>query len=400
MGNRARLRELFTGTAPIMLTANGLMQRGGDSTYAFSQDASFWYLTGINEPDIVLVMDRDSEYLIIPERTANREAFDGKIDDKELSRISGVQKVYSGNDGWEQIAKRIKKVKHVATLAVLPPYIDHYGLYTNPARATLANHLKELKPEIDLLDLSLHLIRMRMIKQPPEINAIQDAIDITIKTIIEVTKPSKLQKYTHEYEIEAAISQGFRSKGADGHSFEPIVAGGPRAVTLHNLANNAPLSADELIVIDIGAEVDHYAADITRTIALTSASKRQRQIHEAVEEIQAHAISLLKPGVFLKDYEKAIEQIMGEKLRELGLLKTITTEDVRKYYPHATSHFLGLNVHDIGDYDRAIEPGIVMTVEPGIYIPEEGIGVRIEDDILITPSGNKNLSYALPRILN
>lgn len=398
--NRARLRELFTGTAPIVLAANGLLQRGGDSTYAFSQDASFWYLTGINEPDVTLVMDRDKEYLIIPERSANREAFDGRVNTQSLTQISGIQKIYDGNEGWDQLSGRLKKVKHIATLAVMPSYIEHYGIYTNPARLALATRLKEIKPDIDLLDLSPHLTRMRMIKQAPEIAAIQDAINITIATIKEATKKNKLSKYAYEYQIEAALSRGFRTRGADGHAFEPIVAGGSRAVTLHNLANNAPLSADELIVIDIGAEVEHYAADITRTVALSTASRRQRLVHEAVEDVQAHAIELLRPGVFLKDYEKAVEQIMGEKLRELGLLKSISTEDVRKYYPHATSHFLGLNVHDIGDYDRALEPGVVLTVEPGIYIPEEGIGVRIEDDILITPSGNKNLSEALPRNLD
>jgi Xaa-Pro aminopeptidase len=158
--------------------------------------------------------------------------------------------------------------------------------------------------------------------------------------------------------------------------------------------------ADELIVIDIGAEVEHYAADITRTISLKTVSRRQRSVHEAVQEIQRQAIELLKPGVLMKDYEQNIEQLMGEKLRELGLIKSITHEAVRHYYPHATSHFLGLNVHDAGDYNRPLEPGVVLTVEPGIYIPEEGIGVRIEDDLLITPKGNKILSNKLSRQLS
>ena len=239
-----------------------------------------------------------------------------------------------------------------------------------------------------------------MIKQAPEIAAITAAINITVASFKDATRPAALAKYTHEYELEAAITQGFRKRGAAGHSFEPIIAGGPRAVTLHNLANNARLVADELIVVDIGAEVEHYAADITRTIGLKTVSRRQRAVHEAVVDIQRHAFDLLKPGVLVRDYEVQIEHLMGEKLRELGLISTITPEAVRHYYPHATSHFMGLNVHDIGDYDRPLEPGIVMTVEPGIYIPEEGIGVRIEDDVLVTPKGIKILTNKLSRELS
>jgi Xaa-Pro aminopeptidase len=399
IGNRQRLKDLFTGTAPIVLTANGLLQRGADTTYPFSQDASFWYLTGLNEPDLTLVMDRDKEYLIVPERSARREAFDGAVSEEELGRCAGIQTVLSDKEGWERLATRLKKVKHVATLASSPPYIEPYGLYTNPARATVNARLKSYNSDLELLDLSPHLIRMRMIKQPLEIAAIQAAIDITIASFKDATRPARLRKYAYEYELEAAITQGFRKRGASGHSFEPIVAGGRRAVTLHNLANNGALMADELIVVDIGAEVEHYAADITRTVGLTSVSRRQRSVHEAVQEIQQQAFGLLKPGVLVRDYEQQVEHLMGEKLRELGLIKSITHEAVRHYYPHATSHFMGLNVHDIGDYDRPLEPGIVMTVEPGIYIPEEGIGVRIEDDVLITNKGIKILSNKLSREL-
>jgi Xaa-Pro aminopeptidase len=398
--NRKRLRDLFTGTAPIVLTGNGLLQRGGDSSYAFSQDASFWYLTGLNEPDITLVMDRNKEYLIVPERSANREAFDGKVNGDELSHRSSIQSVYSDKDGWTQLGGRLKKVKHVATLATSPPYVEHYGLYTNPSRAVLAARLKDCNPSLELLDLGPHLTRMRMIKQPEELAAIAAAIRITIASFKEATRLTRLAHYAYEYELEAAITGGFRKRGASGHAFEPIVAGGQRAVTLHNMSNNAALASDELIVVDIGAEVEHYAADITRTIGLKTISRRQRAVHEAVQEIQRQAFDLLKPGVLLKDYEQQVEGLMGEKLRELGLIKSITHEAVRHYYPHATSHFLGLNVHDVGDYNRPLEPGIVMTVEPGIYIPEEGIGVRIEDDVLITPKGIKILSNKLSRELS
>ncbi len=399
-GNRQRLRELFTGTAPIVVSANGLLQRGGDSTYAFVQDANFWYLTGIEEPDILLVMDRDKEYLVVPGRSASREAFDGAVATEGLSQRSGVLDVYDDKTGWEKLSGRLRKVKHVATLAVPPAYVEHYGLYTNPARAALVQRLREAKPELELLDISPHLGRLRMIKQPLELEAIQAAINVTIGTIKETLKPAKLRKYAFEYEIEAELSRGFRRRGAAGHGFEPIVASGQRACTLHNVANNGALAADELLIVDVGAEFDHYSADITRTVSLGSASRRQQTVHGAVAEVQQFAFGLLKPGVILRDYEQQIEQYMGEKLRELGLVKTISHEEVRKYYPHATSHFLGLNVHDVGDYERPLEPGVVLTVEPGIYIPREAIGVRIEDDVLITSKGIKILTGKLPRELD
>lgn len=398
-GNRKKLRELFTGTAPIVITANGLLQRGGDSTFPFEQDASFWYLTGINEPDVVLVMDKDKEYLIVPPREDVRAAFDGTINDTELSRRSGVELVFSETEGWKQLENRLKRAKHVATVAASPAYIERYGMYTNPARRQLIKRLKAANDTLQLLDVTMHLVRMRMVKQPVELAAIQSAIDITADTLKEVLKPSKLTKYAFEYELEADLTRGFRKRGATGHAFEPIVAGGKRACTLHNVANIAAFSADELAVVDVGAEVEHYAADITRTVALSTPSRRQQAVYQAVLEVQAFAMAHLRAGAFLQTYEEKVEHFMGEKLRDLGLIKTIDHESVRKYYPHATSHFLGLNVHDVGDYTLALEAGNVLTIEPGIYIPEEGIGVRIEDDVLITKNGIEVLSKALPRVL-
>ena len=398
-GNRQRLRELFTGTAPIVVTANGLLQRGGDSTYGFAQDASFWYLTGIDEPDIVLVMDRGKEYLIVPGRSASRQAFDGAPEPETLARRSGIQAIYDDKTGWEQLSGRLKKVKHAATLATPPAYVEHYGMYTNPARAALVSRLKAAKSGLELLDLSPHLVRSRMVKQPDELAAIQSVVDITIAAVKEVMKPAKLRNYAHEYQIEAELTRGFRLRGAAGQAFGSIVAGGPRACTLHNVSNSGTLAADELVLLDVGAEVDHYAADISRTFSLGPPSRRQQAVHAAVLDVQGFAFGLLRPGVLLKDYEQQVEHYMGEKLRELGLIKTISHDNIRAFYPHATSHFLGLNVHDVGDYDRPLESGMVLTVEPGIYIPREGLGVRIEDDILVTNKGIKILSAKLSRDL-
>lgn len=395
-GNRQRLRELFTGTAPIVIAANGLMQRGGDSAFGFAQDANFWYLTGLDEPDLVLVMDRDKEYVIVPARSVSRQAFDGAVNHHNLSRKAGIATIYDDKAGWEQLSGRLKKVKHVATVAPAPAYVEPIGLYTNPARAVLIQRLKSAKDDLELLDVGPHLARLRMVKQAPELAAIQQAINVTIGSLRETLRPNRLARYRYEYELEAELARGFRRRGSRGYAFDPIVAAGPRGVTLHNVTNDGAIDKGQLVVVDVGAEVDHYAADITRTVGVGNLSRRQRAVHAAVIDVQLYAVNLLQPGIQLKDYEQQIELYMGEKLRELGLIKSISHTSVRKFFPHATSHFLGLNVHDSGDYDRPLEPGVVVTVEPGIYIPKEGIGVRIEDDILITRRGHKVLSAKLP----
>jgi Xaa-Pro aminopeptidase len=400
VGNRDRLRQLFAGKAPIILTANGLLQRTADETFPFNQDRDFWYLTGVDEPDVILVIDKDREYLIVPGREGAREAFDGAVNiDKIISR-SGIKDVLNEKDGWKQLETRVKKVKHVATIAAYPKYMDFWGMYTNPSRGVLIHKLKNINPGIELLDLRSHLSRMRMIKQEAEMIAMRQAFNITIDTFKEVLRPSRLSKYAHEYEIEADITRGFRRRGAHGHAFSPIVASGSRACTLHNIKNDSDLSSADLVTIDIGAEFDHYAADITRTVSLGgNPSRRQETVYQAVLESQDHAFSLLKPGVLLRDYEQNMESFIGEKLRELGLIKTIDSDAVRKFFPHATSHFLGLDAHDAGDYEHPLEPGVVLAVEPGIYIPKEGIGVRIEDNILITDKGVEVLT-SLPRTLS
>jgi len=396
--NREKLKTLFTGTAPIVLTAHGLMQRNSDTTFPFRQDSSFWYLTGIDEPDIVLVIDKDKEYLIIPKRESVREAFDGSIDARYLTDRSGVKEVLPEKEGWRRLGNRLKRVQHVATFAPPSPFVEVLGIHTNPARQRLVDKIKSYNKDIDLLDLRNHLTLMRSIKQEPELEAMQHAIDITISTLKAVSKDG-FSGFGTEYEVEAAITADFRKRLAT-HGYSPIVAGGHNACTLHYVQNNDELHKDELLLLDVGAEVENYSADLTRTYSFGEPNKRQQKIFEAVCAVQDYAIGLLKPGVIIKQYEKQIESFMGDKLCELGLIKTVSHEAVREFYPHATSHFLGLDVHDVGDYEKPLQPGMVLTVEPGIYVPSEGIGIRIEDNILITEDGLKVLTAGLPKCLS
>lgn len=392
--NRRKLRTIFTGTAPIVLTANGLLQRNSDTTYTFRQDSSFWYLTGINEPDILLVMDKDKEYIILPERDHIQDVFDGSIKPEAFASVSGVETVLDYKSGRKQLENRLKRVQHIATLSAPAVYVKPHGMYTNPARASLIGWLKVVAPVAELLDLRSHLMHMRMIKQPEELTVLQAAIDITVDSFKEAKR--KLSKCAYEYEVEAILTQGFRKRGANGHGYSPIVASGAASCTIHYISNSHQLAPKSLLLIDAGAELSNYNADITRTYALSSPTKRQHLVHKAVIEVHDFALANLKLGVTLREYEQKVEQFMGEKLRALSLIKSIERDAVRRYYPHATSHFLGLDTHDTGDYDRPMEANMVLTVEPGIYIPEEGIGVRIEDDVVMTHTGAKVLSKNLP----
>jgi Xaa-Pro aminopeptidase len=395
--NRKRLRTLFQGIAPIVLTANGLLQKSNDSTYKFKQDGNFWYLTGLESPDLILVIDKEKEYLILPEESQAKQDFYGAIDIKQLQERSGIETVLDAKRGWRQLSARLQRVKHVATIAPPQAYMDVFGYYTNPARAVLVQNMKELNPELELLDLRQQFALMRTIKRPEEIAALRHAIRITSETLQDIQK--NISKFSHEYEIEAALSHGFRFKGANGHAFDPIVAAGRNACIIHYEQNNCSIHKKELLLLDVGAEVLQYAADISRTYAIQEPTKRQQQIHTAVLEVQDYAFGLLKPGVLLAEYEQQVTHFMGEKLRSLGLIKNVEESEMRKYFPHATSHFLGYDVHDVGDYSRPLEPGVVLTVEPGIYIAEEGIGVRIEDDVLVTETGIEILTRSLSRDL-
>ncbi|MCL4357691.1 Xaa-Pro peptidase family protein [Patescibacteria group bacterium] len=394
-GNRQRLLAHLSSDLPVAIMANGLVQRGADNAYPFAQDANFWYLTGITHPDIVLVIDRSHEFLIAPLREGNRVTFDGQIDYSELTEVSGIKEVLNEASGWKLLDSIISKNKRLASLAPAGLYIEAYGMYSNPARARFIERLIRHTPNLEIVDIRRELARLRMLKQPEELVAIQAAIDITTATLKEVLKQPRAD-YCYEYGIEADITRGFRRRGALGHAFEPIVASGKRACTLHYLDNNGVLSPDDLIVIDVGANVSGYAADITRTVAVTKPTKRQKDVFLAVKEAQSYAFSLLKPGVSFRTYENKMERFMGTKLKQLGVIDNLKKDNIRRYFPHATSHFLGLNPHDAGDYSSLIQPGYVLAVEPGIYLPEESIGVRIEDDVLITENGNKNLSSSLP----
>ncbi len=394
--NRRNLQKVFGGTASIIIASNGLIQRtNGDDTYDFHQDGNFLYLTGIDEPNMVLVIDKDKDYLIGPELNERWKIFNGDVDLDSFSRVSGVDETLPSEAGWQKLSKKLKKSRHIATLVPPKAFDERYLVYSNPAKRRLVNMLKSHNKNLQMIDVSGRLAELRTVKQQPEINAIQRAIDETADTYRLIGK--KLGKYKNEREISAEIDYIFTKKGLKP-SFRQIVAGGENAVTLHYNKNNSDINLSETLLIDMGVRLSGYCSDLTRVVSL-SPTKRQLDVYKAVLQVQQFALKMLRPGVQLASYEAAIEHYMGEKLRELGLIKTIDNKSVRKYYPHNTSHFLGIDVHDEGDFTKTLPAGAVLTVEPGIYIPEENIGIRIEDDVLLTEDGNRVLSARLSREL-
>jgi Xaa-Pro aminopeptidase len=396
-GNRQKLKRLVGDKLPIIVTANNLLQKGVDSAYLFHQDANFWYLTGINEPDVILVLGESRDFLILPRRSSYQNTFEGVIDSKALSRTSGIAEVLSFEVGWRQLDSLLKSHKQIATVKPFEIYLEIYGMYSNPARYNLVKRLRDNNKKIAIIDIGLDLARLRMIKQVREIRAISAAIQVTGDAINLVK--AKVCHSPYEYSLEAIITAHFVNNNLV-NAWKPIIASGHNACTLHYDDNASRLIPNNLVTIDIGAEVFHYAADITRTLIIgTKPTTRQQSVYQAVLEVQNFAIGLQKPGAIIADNEKKVRKFMGIKLIELGLIKKATADEISRFYPHSTSHFLGLEAHDAGDYKQPLRPGVVLTVEPGIYIAEENIGIRLEDDVLITPDGNKVLSAGLSRDL-
>jgi len=397
--NRKRLQTQVGTGVPIIITGNGNMQRASDESFKFVQDSNFWYLTGLNDPNLILVIAPENTFLIAPVLSTEREAFDGAYDFAAISARSGISEILDERTGWKRVQMLLAPKHTAATLGAVPSFMVRYRLHGLPYRRRLITKLKRLDQALIIQDLRPQLAGMRVIKQPAELQALQKAIDTTIATLQDVAHPEVLAAATHEYELEAAITYGFRKRGSEGHAFEPIVGAGKHGTTLHHVANDGPIAAQDLVVLDVGASVEHYAADITRTVCARPMTERQRAVFTAVAEVQDYALRLLEPGALIHDYEQAVAKHMGEQLVRLGLTTKPTPDAIRCYFPHATSHFLGLDTHDVGDYRQPLAPGMVLTCEPGIYIPEEGIGIRLEDDVLITKTGNQVLSAACPRDL-
>lgn len=394
--NRVKIRQ-STKSDLIVITANGMLQKTrDDDAHEFKQEGNFWYLTGLNEPDAILVIDQADEYLILPKRSERYLFFSGSADRDLIKKTSGIKQIYEEKLGWERLSKAVKNNKQLATIVPSREYDFNYDIYTNPASRRLLRKIKAKNKDIKIEDCRMSIARLREIKTPEEVAAIKEAINQTQNILTKIS--TDFNTYKNERDIEAELAY-YRVKNGLDDAFSPIIANGRNACTLHYQQNNSDIDKSKITLIDMGYSYNNYCADITRCI-IKRPTKRQLEVHAAVIEISDYAHGLVKPGILPRDYEISVAKFAGEKLKELGLIKTLDFGSIHEYYRHRTSHFLGIDVHDDGDYEKPFSEGAVITVEPGIYIEDESIGIRIEDDVLLTKNGNENLSKSLSRNLD
>lgn len=382
-GNRQQLSERLGGGL-VVLSAYWPMQRGNDMAHPFEQEANFWYLSGVDEARWLLVHDgqRGHTWLVRPTLSDVERIFNGALDEAAIKKRCGADEIIDEEE-FEPLLRQL--ARHHSKVYTVQPVKEAFEFVLNPAQKNLTRRLERIFAQVD--DCRLELAQLRAIKQPDEIKQLQKAIDITAKAF--AAAKSTLNECKHEYELQAIFDAEFTRRGAR-HGYDPIVAASKNACTLHYSQNSAPIRAKQLVLCDIGARYGGYIADITRTYAKGEPTARQQAVLRAVAEAQQKIIALLRPGLPVVEYIENSEAIMHQALAQLGLARE--PEAVRRYMPHAVSHGLGIDVHDSLGRPKVFKPGMVLTVEPGIYIPRESIGVRIEDNILITDKGHRNLS--------
>jgi Xaa-Pro aminopeptidase len=350
----------------------------------FRQNDYFFYLTGLESPDawLILVAGPAAEtHLLLPRRTPQSERWTGpKLGPGEdATRLTGIANVHAADD--------LNAVLGTAARAAQGPVytlLDAAALQDSRIENWLGGHrdIRNVRPILDSL---------RVVKDAEELSRLRRAIDITVegqKAAMQAAEPGM-----YEFQLEAVIEYTFRFMGADRMGFPSIVGSGPNSTILHYDANRRRIEPGDLVVMDIGAEYGQYTADVTRTIPVDGRfTDRQKAIYNLVYGAQQAAIDAVQPGVTVGELSEIARRYIDDHSGNL-----CGTRSCNRYFIHGLSHWLGMRVHDVGDYRMPLEPGMVLTIEPGIYIPEENLGVRIEDDVLVTESGSEVLSAAAPR---
>ena len=382
--NRHNIAEALQGGL-VVLSAHLPVQRTNDMAQPFEQESNFWYLTGINASRWMVIYDgtRKHTWLVRPDLEDYERVFDETLSDDAAIQRSGADEVIA-KDELEALLRQLRR-KHASVFTLGKN--EHSAFVYNPSQKQTWDMLDRIfERVIDCRDV---LARKRAIKQPEEITMIQAAINCTAKAFAEVRQ--RLTECQYEYQVEAVFSYAIRRAGGT-HAYDPIVAFGKNACTLHYSSNADKLKAHQVLLCDVGAKYGGYAADISRNFAIGTPTARQSAIHTELKVAQAKIVDCIQPGLRVQDYQTKADTIMLQALKTLKLEKDSDETTLRAYMPHAVSHGLGIDVHDSLGKPSQFEAGMVVTVEPGIYIPEEGIGMRIEDDILVTASGRKNMS--------
>lgn len=403
-----RRTQVFTQMQPnsaLLLFSEIEKRRNNDCTYPFRQDSYFWYLTGFNEPNAALLLlkteQAEKAIIFLRPRDPLLETWNGRrLGVERAPQQLNVNEAYS----IEEFATVLPKILKNLNALYHVPEIHTWGDKLVTESAVSFNEILDWRPMLS---------EMRLIKSPNEIRLMQQAGQITALGHIKAMQTTRPNRF--EYEIESDILHEFNRHCARFPSYNSIVAGGSNACILHYTENDRPLNDGDLVLIDAGCEFAMYAGDITRTFPVNGKfSQPQREIYDLVLKAQKRAIELLVPGNSIKQANDEVVRIKTQGLVDLGILKgdvdtLIEQQAYRQFYMHGLGHWLGLDVHDVGSYgqdkQRILEIGMVITVEPGIYIAEDadvpeqykGIGVRIEDNLLMTEYGNKILTAAAPK---
>lgn len=405
INNRARFIAQMKPNAIAIFTSNDVMPRNGDSAFKFRQSSDLFYLTGLDQEETFLVLFPDSpveafkEVAYVRETNEHIAVWEGEKYTKEKAReISGIQTI-SWNDQFMNASLKAM-INQASTIYFNLNENDRAESKVATQDARLLSDLKMLFPLHHFERAAVILSKLRAIKQDEEIKTMQTACDITEKAfrkVLNVVKPGIM-----EYEVEAEIIAEFIRNRANGHAYEPIIASGANACVLHYIENNKVCQDGDLLLMDFGAEYANYAADLTRTIPVNGRfSARQKEVYNACLMVHKEANKLLNPGITLNEYNTAVKKVMQSALIDIRLIDKAADQKTKdaltlKYFPHGTSHFLGLDVHDIGNRYLKIEENMCFTIEPGIYIREEGIGIRIENDFIVKSGENIDLMKNIP----
>jgi len=395
--NRQRFMGQMRPKSIAVFNSNDIYPVGADSTLNFEQHRDIFYLSGIDQEESILVLSPDAlnekhrEVLFVRETNAHIAVWEGpKLTKTMATEVSGVQTIYWLSDFQRVFADMMSEAETI--------YLntnEHYrqAVETQTREDRFINEVKVKYPAHQTAKSFPILNELRGVKAPIEIELLQKACNITEKgfrRILNFVKPE-----VWEYEIEAEFIHEFIKNRSKGFAYTPIIASGKNANILHYIENNNQCKAGDLLLMDVGAEYANYSSDMTRTIPVSGRfTHRQRAVYQAVLRVKEEATKMLRPGVLWHEFHREVGKVMTAELLQLGLLDKADVSNeskespaYKKYFMHGTSHHLGLNTHDYGVLKTPMKANMVFTVEPGIYIPEEGFGVRLEDDVVLQEKG-------------
>lgn len=407
VNNRKRFVDKMMDNTIAILTSNDIKHNNADDVKGFTQNNDLFYLSGIDQEETILLLYPDAyknehrEVLFVKETNEQIKIWDGdKLTKERASQISGIERVE-----WIQDFEMVLQYMAFEADGFYLGHNEHLKRATRDQQTQQDRMIAWCRQKYPLHAYyrAAKITRaLRPIKAKEEVSLIQKAADISVESFNRVLKSCR--PGIMEYEIEAELSYNLLKSGAKRHAFMPIVASGKNACALHYNANDSECSDGEMVLMDFGVCYANYNSDTTRCFPVNGRfSQRQREVYESVLSCLKAGSKLLVPGTIPSEYEKQMASLIEAELIKLGLLKANEVADqdpanplYKKYFMHGTAHHIGLDVHDVGLYSQPFQEGMVLTCEPGIYIPEEGIGCRLENDYLLTDKGNLNLTESMP----